>query len=264
VAIEYRWAEGRPGRLPELAAELIRRRVNVIAATGGSPAALAAKAATAAIPIVFQIGVDPVEVGLVSSLNRPGANITGATMLASELGPKRLELLREMVPNATAIGLLVDTTSPGSSALMREVSATAEKLGLQMQIVKATSEREVEPAFVELLRSRVGALSIMATPLFNGLSEKLAALTVGHRIPSIYQFREFTAAGGLMSYGGSISDAYYQAGIYTGRILHGDKPADLPVQQSTKVELFINLKTAKALGLTVPLPLLGRADEVIE
>jgi putative ABC transport system substrate-binding protein len=264
VAIEYRWAEGRPGRLPELAAELIRRRVNVIAATGGSPAALAAKAATAAIPIVFQIGVDPVEVGLVSSLNRPGANITGATMLASELGPKRLELLREMVPNATAIGLLVDTTSPGSSALMREVSATAEKLGLQMQIVKATSEREVEPAFVELLRSRVGALSIMATPLFNGLSEKLAALTVGHRIPSIYQFREFTAAGGLMSYGGSISDAYYQAGIYTGRILHGDKPADLPVQQSTKVELFVNLKTAKALGLTVPLPLLGRADEVIE
>jgi putative ABC transport system substrate-binding protein len=264
VAVEYRWAEGRADRLPELAAGLVRRQVNVIAATGGSPAALAAKAATDTIPIVFQIGVDPVEVGLVSSLNRPGGNVTGATMLAGELGLKRLELLREMVPNASVIAALVDPTSPGAPALMRDVGATADKLGLKLHILRATSEREVEPAFTELLRLRVDALLIMATPLFNGLSEKLAALTTRHKIPSIYQFREFTAAGGLMSYGGSINDAYYQAGVYTGRILSGDKPADLPVQQSTKVELFINLKTAKTLNLAVPLPLLGRADEAIE
>jgi len=264
VLIEYRWAEGRHDRLPELVADLMRRRVSVIAATGGSPAALAAKAATSAIPIVFQTGVDPVEIGLVPSLNRPGGNITGATMLSDELGSKRVELLHELVPGATLIGALLNPTGAGAPRLTRDLLAAANSLGLRVEIVKAGSDREFEPAFAEFLRLRVGALLIAGDPLFNGRSEQIAELTVRHKIPSIYQFREFAAAGGLMSYGGSITDAYRQAGVYTGRILSGDKPADLPVQQSTKVELFINLKTAKALGITIPLPLLGRADEVIE
>jgi putative ABC transport system substrate-binding protein len=250
--------------LPAFASELVRRQVNVIAATGGSPAALAAKAATTTIPIVFQIGVDPIEVGLVSSLNRPGGNVTGATMLAVELGSKRLELLYEMVPTATVVGALVNPTGPAVSTLMQDLNAAAGALGLRVHIVQASSESDFEPAFEELLRLRVGALLISADPFFNGRSEQLAALTVRHRIPAIYQFREFAAAGGLMSYSGSITDAYRQAGVYAGRILNGEKPADLPVQQSTKVELIINLKTAKALGITVPLPLIGRADAVIE
>jgi ABC-type uncharacterized transport system, periplasmic component len=264
VVIEYRWGNGRYDLLPAFASELVRRQVNVIAATGGSPAALAAKAATTTIPIVFQIGVDPIEVGLVSSLNRPGGNVTGATMLAVELGSKRLELLHEMVPTATVVGALVNPTGPAVSTLMQDLNAAAGALGLRVHIVQASSESDFEPAFEELLRLRVGALLISADPFFNGRSEQLAALTVRHRIPAIYQFREFAAAGGLMSYSGSITDAYRQAGVYAGRILNGEKPADLPVQQSTKVELIINLKTAKALGITVPLPLIGRADAVIE
>ena len=264
VSIEYRWANGRHDRLVDLVADLVRRRVSVIAATGGSPAAVAAKAATTAIPIVFQTGVDPVEIGLVQSLSRPGGNITGATMIADQLGPKRLEILREVVSGAKLIGAIFNPTSPSASRLKHELLTTADALGLRVHVVQVSSDWELEPAFLELERIRVGALVIVANPLFNGRSEQLAELTVRHKIPSIYQFREFAAAGGLMSYGGSITDAYRQAGVYTGRILNGDKPADLPVQQSTKVEFFINLKTAKALNLTIPLPLLGRADEVIE
>jgi putative ABC transport system substrate-binding protein len=264
VLIEYRWANGRHDRLPDLAADLVQRQVSVIAATGGSPAAVAAKAATATIPIVFQTGVDPVAIGLVESLSKPGGNITGATMIADQLGPKRLEILREIVPDAKLIGAIFNPASPSSSRLNSELMATANLLGLQVHVVDVRSVQEFESAFTELKKAGVGALIMVADPLFNGQSEKLAELTMRHKLPSIYQFREFAAAGGLMSYGGSITDAYHQAGAYTGRILNGDKPANLPVQQSTKVEFFINLKTAKALGLTIPLPLLGRADEVIE
>jgi putative ABC transport system substrate-binding protein len=264
VLIDYRWANGLHDRLPDLAADLVRRRVSVIAATGGSPAAVAAKAATATIPIVFQTGVDPVEIGLVESLSKPGGNVTGATMIADQLGPKRLEILREIVPDAKLIGAIFNPASPSSSRLNNELMATARLLGLQVHVVHVRSDQEFEAAFAELKKAGVGALIMVANPLFNGQSEKLAELTMRHKVPSIYQFREFAAAGGLMSYGGSITDAYHQAGAYTGRILNGDKPANLPVQQSTKVEFFINLKTARALGLTIPLPLLGRADEVIE
>ena len=264
VTIEYRWADGRRDRMQEMAADLVRRQVNVIAATGGSPAALAAKAATTSIPIVFQIGVDPVEVGLVASLSRPGGNITGATMMAVELGSKRLELLKQMVPASTMIGALINPTSPGASTQMRDLSAAADALGLRLHIVKASSERDIIRAFSELQGLPAGALWIGADPLFNGQSEQLAMLSVSHRIPAIYQFREFAAAGGLISYSGSITDAYRQAGVYSGRILKGDKPTDLPVQQSTKVELILNLKTAKILGLEVPPALLARADEIIE
>jgi len=247
VVIEYRWANGQHEQLPALADDLVRRQVNVIAATGGSPAALAAKAATTTIPIVFQIGVDPVDAGLVLSLNRPGGNVTGATMLANELGSKRLELLHEMVPTASVVGALFNPTGTLASTQKRDLNAAVGGLGLQLHIVPASSERDFEPAFKELLRLRADALLISADPLFNVRSEQLAALTVRYRIPAIYQFREFAAAGGLMSYRGSITDAYWEAGVYTGRILKGEKPADLPVQQSTKVELIINMKTAKAL-----------------
>jgi ABC-type uncharacterized transport system substrate-binding protein len=264
VTIEYRWADGRHDRMQEMAADLVHRQVNVIAATGGSPAALAAKAATATIPIIFQIGVDPVEVGLVASLSRPGGNITGATMMGVELGSKRLELLKQAVPTSTLIAALMNPISPGASTQMRELSAAAERLGLRLHIVKASSEQDIVSAFSELQRMSAGALWIGADPLFNGHSEQLAELSVSHRIPAIYQFREFASAGGLMSYSGSITDAYRQAGVYSGRILNGDKPTELPVQQSTKVELILNLKTAKSLGLEVPPALLARADEVIE
>ena len=264
VSIEYRWADGHDARLPDLVADLVRRQVSVIAATGGSPAAVAAKAATGTIPIVFQTGVDPVEIGLVRSLSRPGGNITGSTMIADQLGPKRLEILREVIPRAKLIGAIFNPASPSASRFRREVEETADALGLLVHVVHVSSESAFEAAFAELERLHVGALVIVANPLFNGRSERLAELTLRHKIPSIYQFREFAAAGGLLSYGGSITDAYRQVGVYAGRILNGDKPADLPVQQSTKVEFFINLNTAKLLGLTIPLPLLGRADEVIE
>ena len=265
VAVEYHWAEGRNDRLPTLAAELVRRQVTVIVTPGSAPAALAAKAATITIPIVFYVGADPVDAGLVASLSRPGGNLTGVVSLNVEVGPKRLELLHEMVPAATVIALLVNPTNPTlAEPLTRDLQAAARTLGLQLHILHAGSEREFETAFATLVQLRANALVIGADALFNSRSEQLAALSVRHAVPAIYQFREFAAAGGLMSYGSTVVGAYRPLGIYTGRILKGDKPADLPVQQAVKVELIINLKTAKALGLSVPLPLLGRADEVIE
>ena len=262
VAIEYRWAEEQNDRLPALAADLVRRQVTVIVAN--NPAALAAKAATTTIPIVFTIGVDPVAAGLVASLNRPGGNLTGVTSLNVELGPKRLELMHELVPTATIMALLVNPTSPSAETQLRDVQAAARTLGLQLHVLHASTERDLDTVFANLVQLRTGGLVIGADAFFNSRSEQLAALAVRHAVPAIFQFREFAAAGGLMSYGGSLADLYRQSGVYTGRILKGEKPADLPVQQVTKVELIINLKTAKALGLTFPLALLGRADEVIE
>jgi putative ABC transport system substrate-binding protein len=264
VLIEYRWAQGNDVRLKDMAADLVRRRVDVIAATGGSPAALEAKAATSSIPIVFQVGVDPIKVGLVASLNSPGGNVTGAYMLADVLGPKRLGLLHELTPKATSFVALFNPTASGAETQIRDLTETADKLGLRVHALQASTESEIQTAFKGITDLRGEALLIVPDPLFNGLSAQLAALTLGYRIPAIYQFRAFADAGGLMSYGGSITDAYYQAGIYTGRVLKGDNPADLPVQQSTKVELIVNLRTAKALDLTVPQILLATADEVIE
>jgi putative ABC transport system substrate-binding protein len=261
VVIEYRWAEGQYDRLPALADDLVRRQVSVIAATS-TPAALTAKAATTTVPIVFSTGSDPVKLGLVGSLSLPGGNVTGVTQLNVEVGPKRLELARELLPAATVVALLVNPTNPIAETL--DLRAAARTLGLQLHVLRASTEGEIDDAFVILVRLRAGALVIGSDVFFNTRSEQLAALAVRHAVPAIFHLREFVAAGGLMSYGGSLRDSYRGAGGYTGRILKGDKPADLPVQQSTKVELIINLKTANALGLTIPLPLLARADEVIE
>ena len=263
VAIEYRSSDGQDDRWPALAADLVRRRVAVIA-LGGLPAALAAKAATTTVPIVFQMGVDPVQAGLVASLSRPGGNLTGVSNLGAELGPKRLELLREMVPTATVFALLVNPDNPNTETFTKEMQAAARALGVQLHVLQANTERDFDSVFARLVQLRAGGLVIGTTGLFLRLREQLGALTVRHAVPAIFQYREFAAAGGLMSYGGNFTDAYRVVGVYTGRILKGAKPADLPVQQSTKVELIINLKTAKSLGLTVSLPLLGRADEVIE
>src|SRR5471032_2626970 len=262
VAIEYRWAENQYDRLPALAADLVRRQVAVIAAN--SPAALPAKAATTTIPIVFTSGLDPVAVGLVASLNRPGGNLTGIASLNVEIGPKRLELLRELVPTATIFALLINPTNPYVQTLSSDLQAAARTLGLQLHVLHASTEREFDTVFATLTQLRASGLVIGPDAFFNDQSEQLASLTVRHAVPAISQYREFAAAGGLMSYGGSTTDSFRQVGIYTGRILNGEKPADLPVVQSTKVEMILNLKTAKALGLTVPLPLIGRADEVIE
>jgi putative tryptophan/tyrosine transport system substrate-binding protein len=263
VVIEYRSADGQYDRLPALAADLVRRQVSVIAATG-TPTGLPAKAATATIPIVFVTGSDPVEQGLVASLNRPGGNLTGATTLAVELGQKRLELLHELVPSATLIAVLVNPTGPNLAAVSRDLQAAARTLGLPIHILHASTTHDLEAVFATMVELRAGALVIGTDTFFNSQSARLAALALRHAVPAIYQYREFAAAGGLMSYAGSITDAYRVAGVYTGRILKGEKPSDLPVQQSTKAELFMNLKTAKALGLTVPPSLLARADEVIE
>jgi putative ABC transport system substrate-binding protein len=265
VVVEYRWANAHYDRLPDLAADLVRRQVTVIAATG-TLAALTAKAATKTIPIVFTTASDPVEVGLVASLGQPGGNVTGATQLNMEVTPKRLELLHELRPKATAVALLVNPANViVAEAQTRAVQTAAGTLGLQLHILQASTEAEVERAVASLAQLRAGGLVIAAgDAFFNSESAYLAAVTVRHAVPAVYQGRDFVEAGGLIGYGGSVVDSYHLAGIYAGRVLTGEKPADLPVLQSTKVEMFINLKTAKALDITIPLPLLGRADEVIE
>jgi putative ABC transport system substrate-binding protein len=262
VQVEYRWADGHYERFPTYAAELIRRQVAVIVAFW--PSTPVVKAATTTIPIVFVTGNDPVEAGLVASLNRPGGNLTGAVTLTNELAPKKVELLHEVVPAATSIALLVNPANPNSEVDTRKSQEAARIVGLQLHVVNASSERDFDAAFASVLQLNVGGLVVGSDVFFNSRSELLATLALRHRVPTIYQYREFAAAGGLMSYGGSIKDSFRVAGVYAGRILKGEKPADLPVQQITKVELIINLKTAKALGLTVPITLLGRADEVIE
>jgi putative ABC transport system substrate-binding protein len=262
LAIEYRFAHSQFDRLPELAADLVHRGVAVIVARP-TQSALAAKAATSTIPIVFEIGGDPVKAGLVASLNRPGSNITGAASLNVELGPKRLELLHEVVPAATTIAMLLDPVT-GVENQSIDMQAAARTLGVQLHILRTSTERDITMAFATLAELRAGALVIGGGSFLLGRIELLTALTLRHAVPSISQDRDLTAAGGLMSYGGNLAESYRLAGVYTGRILKGEKPSDLPVQQSTRVELIINMKTAKALGLTFPITLLGRADEVIE
>jgi putative tryptophan/tyrosine transport system substrate-binding protein len=267
VAIEYRWAENQYDRLPELAAELVRRRVSVITTGSSTLAALAAKAATTTLPIVFLMGSDPVQFGLVASLNRPGGNLTGITTLNLEMTPKRLQVLRELLPTTTIMAVLVNPTNAPATVEteVRQVQAAAHTLGLQMvHVLQASTERDLDSAFSTLIQRRAGGLVISADTFFSGKSVELAALASRHAVPTISPYRDFVTAGGLMSYGGSVTELYRLAGVYTGRILKGEQPADLPVQQVTKVQLAINLKTAKALGLTVPTSLIGRADEIIE
>jgi putative ABC transport system substrate-binding protein len=262
VTIEYRWAGGHYDRLPIMAADLVHRQVSVIVAN--TPAVPVAKAATRTIPIVFQTGSDPVAAGLVASLNRPGGNLTGVTTMNVELAPKRLELLRELVPMASDMGLLLNPTNPNADTQSRGLQAAARALGLRLHVLRANTERDFDTAFTTLTQLRAGGLVIAPDAFLISRSEQLAELTVRHATPAIFSYREFVASGGLMIYGGSSTDQFRQTGVYVGRILNGDKPAELPVQQITKVELVINLKTAKALGLTVPPALLARADEVIE
>jgi putative ABC transport system substrate-binding protein len=266
VAIEYRWAEDQYGRLPALAAELVSRRVSVITTGSATLATLAARQATTTIPIVFLTGANPVKQGLVASLNLPGGNLTGVTTLNMEIAPKRLEVLRELLPTTTIMAVLVNPlNNPTIEAQVREAQQTANTLGLQIiHVLEASTERELDGAFSTLTQMRVGGLVVSADTFFSSRSAELAALASRHGVPTISPYREFAEAGGLMSYGGSVTDQYRLVGVYTGRILKGAKPSDLPVQQVTKVDLIINLKAAKALGLTVPPPLLGRADEVIE
>jgi ABC-type uncharacterized transport system substrate-binding protein len=264
VAIEYRWAGGQYDRLPSLAADLVQQKVTVIAATT-TPATLAAKAATSTVPIVFTTGGDPVQLGLVASLNRPGGNLTGVTNLNVEVVPKRLELARELFPGATTFALLVNPVNPVAATVSKDLEAIADTLGVRLHVLHARTEADFEAAFAMAMQLRAAALVITAAdPWFGSHAAQLGALALRHSVPTIYQYREFAAAGGLMSYGGYTTDTYRLGGVYTGRILKGEKPADLPVVQSTKVELILNLKTARALGITVPLPLSGRADEVIE
>jgi putative ABC transport system substrate-binding protein len=263
VAIEYHWAEGRNDRLPSLVADLVARKVNVIAAPT-TPAAVAAKGATAAIPVVFTTIGDPVELGFVTSLSRPGGNLTGVSLLAVEVAPKLLELLHDAVPRAATVALLVNPTNPNVETQSRNLQAAAVKLGLRTHVVNASSERDFDAAFAKLSEQRAGALMISQDPLFNAQSGALGALSVRHAVPAIYVNRDFAAAGGLMSCGASQTEAWHQAGIYTALILKGRKPADLPVVQPTRFDLVINLKTAKALGLAVPQMLLASADELIE
>ena len=265
VNIEYRWAEADTGRVPELAARFVEEQVAVLVTAGGTSAALAAKAATATVPIVFAIGADPVQIGLVASLNRPGGNVTGATSINVELGPKRLELMRELLPSVSSMALLVNPTTPALAEPSTHITqAAAHALGLELHVLQARGEHDFDPTFAKIAELRAQALIIAPDQLFTAHSKRLAELTLQHALPAIYEFRQFVAAGGLISYGSSETEYYRLVGNYVGRILKGDKPADLPVQQATKVELLINLKTANALGITVPLPLSGRADELIE
>ena len=264
VAIEYRWAEGRNDKLPALTADLVSRQVAVIVAPT-TPSILAAKAATKTIPIVFFTAGDPIDLGLVTSLRRPDSNLTGATTLALEVGQKWVQLLHEMVPNAPSLALLINPTSPNlAEAQSRDLQTAAHSLGLQLHVLQASTDRDFDSAFASVTRLRAGGLVISSDSFFFSQSHQLATLAVQHAVPSIFGFREFVTAGGLMSYGGSIAESFRWVGVYTGRILKGEKPADLPVQQSTKIELFINLKTAQALGLEVPPTLLTRAEDVIE
>jgi putative ABC transport system substrate-binding protein len=263
VTVEYRYAENQLDRLRALAADLVRRRVAVIVAQGNIAAA-AAKEMTDTIPIVFAAGFDPVASGLVASLNRPGANVTAIANLAAELAPKQLQLLRELAPNAVVYGVLADQASPNTQFVIADLQAAARTMGMQLVIESARTENDLEPAFATFSQQRVGAVLVNNSNLYNRRMEQLAALAARHALPAIFPFREYVRAGGLMSYGSSLGYGYHQVGIYTGRILKGDKPADLPVQQITKIEMVINLKTAKALGLTIPETLLATADEVIQ
>jgi putative tryptophan/tyrosine transport system substrate-binding protein len=263
VAVEYRWAEGQYDRVPVIALELVGRQVAVIVAN--TPGVLAVKAAVTTTPIVFTTASDPVQIGLVASMSRPGGNVTGATALAVELAPKRLELAHELVPTASVIAVLINPTNANTAEpQLRDLQAAAHTLGLQLRVAHASTERDFDTAFASLARLRPGALVIGTDGFFISRSEQLAALAIRHAIPAVFENREFVAAGGLLGYGGSVPDAYRLAGVYVGRILKGEKPGEMPVQQSTKVQMFLNLRTAKALGITVPPPLLGRADEVIE
>jgi putative ABC transport system substrate-binding protein len=263
VAIEYRWAQGHYERLPALIADLVQRKVNVIAATS-TPAAVAAKAAAPALPVVFTTSADPVQLGLVSNLKRPDGNFTGATQLNVEVAAKRLELMHEAIPTATKIALLINPPDPMTAPVSQDITEAAATLNLKLNVLHAGSEQELTAVFQSLIQLRTEALVVGSDPFFSNHSEELAQLALRHRVPAIYQYPEFTTAGGLISYGGSVSEAYRLAGVYVGRILKGERPADLPVQQATKIELTINLKTAQTLGITFPLSLLGRADQVIE
>ena len=264
VAIEYRWAEGSSDRLPAMVADLVHRQVAVIAATT-TPAALAAKAANTTIPIVFETGGDPIQLGLVANLSRPGGNVTGVSQTNVEMAPKRMQLLHEIVPTATVMALLVNPADGALAAVYtREVQAAARTLGLELHILNASTERDLYGVFEKLIQLRVGGLVISGGAFLTSRNETLAALALHHAVPAVFTDREFAAAGGLLSYGAAILEAYRLAGNYTGRILRGDKPADLPVQQATKVELYINLKTAKTLGINIPNTVIGRADELIE
>ena len=264
VLIEYRWAEGENNRLPALAADLVRRQVTVLVAPGSAPAALAAQAATTTVPIVFNTAGDAITLGLVASLSRPGGNLTGVTSLNMEIAPKRLELLHQVLPTANAFALLVNPTSPIVETITKGLLTAAGSLGLQTHILQASTKNDFDGIVSNLSELRAAALVISSDAFFSSQSAQLGELTSRHGMPAIYQWREFVEAGGLMSYGANFEGMFRQVGVYTGRILNGEKPADLPVQQATNVELIINLKTAKALGLSIPLPLLGRADEVIE
>jgi putative ABC transport system substrate-binding protein len=264
LAIEYRWAEGRYDRAPDLAADLVRRQVSVIVAVSGAPMAFAAKAATSTIPIVFNQGLDPVQLGLVASLNRPGGNITGVTALAAETIGKRLDLLHGLLPTAAVIGLLVNPINPVAASETTNLESAARELGLQTHVLEARSPSELDAAFESLVDLRAGALVVSADPLFTNNRGQVVGLAARYAMPAIYAWRLFPEAGGLISYGADLVDAYRQTGVLTGKILKGAKPADLPVQQAVKLDLVINLKTASALGLTIPPLLLARADEVIE
>jgi putative ABC transport system substrate-binding protein len=264
-SIEYRWAQGRNERLPSMAADLVREQVKVIIAPGSTPAALAAQAATKTISIVFEIASDPVELGLVSGLNKPGANVTGVTTLNLEIGPKRLELLHNVIPSASVIGLLINPTNPRlAEQNIKSIQSAGRTFGLEIHVLHASTEDEFGTAFEELKKIKAGGLMIAADPFFSSHVKQLAALSIRHAVPSVYQFREFAVAGGLLSYGTSFTKSFRTVGNYAGRILKGEKPVDLPVQQATAVELIINQRTAEALGVTMPQALISRADEVIE